>query len=179
MYLLFDFCGKKKKRKKKKGSFFLRFFLPFFPLPSSLLLLSLPGLRRRDKWLLFSVAKKGTTAAFSRIYRPGGREGGGRGRRDAVKSRSSAGQINSNRLRRTGDGIASLKIQGGRNINVTVGFSRCRSLRSHSLLLMRQGSNRVDALILLIIHFFESHSNRGVRVHTGTGTEPALFRCPC
>lgn len=78
----------------------------------------------------FSVLQKnGLTAAFSRIYRPGGTRGGGGGRRrregekegrDAVKSRSSAGQINSNQLHRTGDGIAPLKIQEGRNINVTV-----------------------------------------------------------
>lgn len=66
MYLLFDFC----EAKTKKGSFFLIFLLPFSP-ASSFLLLSLPGLRGGDKWLLFSVAKKGTTAAFSRIYRPG------------------------------------------------------------------------------------------------------------
>lgn len=46
--------------------------------------------------------------------------GEGRRRRDAVKSRSSAGQINSNQLHRTGDGIASLKIEGGRKLNVTV-----------------------------------------------------------
>lgn len=57
-----------------------------------------------------------------------GREGEGEGEggeeekegRDAVKSRSLAGQINSNQLHRTGDGIAPLKIQEGRNINVTV-----------------------------------------------------------
>lgn len=82
--------------------------------------------------MLFSVAKR-TTGGFSRIYRPGGRaderrgedgRGGKRGRGkenmwerkrekigDTVKSRSSLNQINCNQLHRTGDGIASLKIQ--------------------------------------------------------------------
>lgn len=42
--------------------------------------------------------------------------------REAVKSRSSPKQINSNQLDGTGDCIASLKIQEGRNVNVTVVF---------------------------------------------------------
>lgn len=78
--------------------------------------------------MLFSVAKKGTNGSFQQNLqawwdkrRGGGGGMGGRGEgREAVKSRSSAGQINSNQLHRTGDGIAPLKIQEGRNINVTV-----------------------------------------------------------
>lgn len=64
MYLLFDFCGEKAPSCLFVFvlSFFF-FFLPFFP-PSSSLLLSLPGLRGGDKWLLFSVAKKGTSGSF-------------------------------------------------------------------------------------------------------------------
>lgn len=79
-----------------------------------------PGLRGGDKSLLFSVAKR-TTGAFSRIYRPGGRGRGKQGwggvvwgrmeKRNGIKSRSSLNQINRNQLHRTGDGIASLKIQ--------------------------------------------------------------------
>lgn len=92
--------------------------------------------------MLFSVAKKGlrelSAESTGLVGREGRREGvGGRGvgetgmgrvgvgkrekrGREAVKSRTSPKQINSNQLDGTGDGIASLKIQEGRNVNVTV-----------------------------------------------------------
>lgn len=109
----------------------------------------------------FSVLqKKGLTAAFSRIYRPGGTRGGvgvgggvgGRGEgREAVKSRSSAGQINSNQLHRTGDGIAPLKIQEGRNINVTVVSADAGSLAAARALAVPASIRiRVTALVSVL-----------------------------
>lgn len=90
-----------------------------FSSSSSLLSLGCVG---EIKSLLFSVANR-TTGGFSRIYRPGGRGrrrrggcgggyvGGRQAERDTVKSRSSLRRIDCDQLHRTGDGIASLKIQ--------------------------------------------------------------------
>lgn len=116
------------------SDFFFLFFLLY-----SVFFSPKPGLRGGDKWLLFSVAKKGLRELSAESTGLVGREGGGWGLerqgwggvvsgkekkrgREAVKSRSSPKQINSNQLDGTGDGIASLKIQEGQNVNVTVVF---------------------------------------------------------